>query len=162
MKTKYEIVESKASPFGGAYVISEFLKQIKFHHSFDQVFGKLRRVRKCKPSDNVTLLVALIAQGSERLYDIQHFSTDPSIADLFEVESIPEDTTIRDDLLLIGQKDNERQELLFRLNELIFDKLNIRSLTIDIDGTAVPVDGHQEGAVKGYCPEELGSRCFQL
>jgi hypothetical protein len=57
--------------------------------------------------------------------------------------------------------DRERQELLFRLNERHFKKKDIRSILIDVDGSALPVDGHQEGAEKGYCPEEPGSRCFQ-
>lgn len=161
MKTKYKIFKTKASPFGGLYVISEFLSQIKFHPMFNRIFGNLRRIRRYKPSDSVSLLIALITGGGERLYDIDNFSNDPVVADLFDVNDIPQDTTLRDDLYLIGQKDQERQEFLFQLNEMLFEKFNIRSITIDIDGTALPVDGHQEGAVTGYCPEEKGSRCFQ-
>lgn len=161
VKTEYQIVETNASPFGGAYVFSEFLKQIKFHSLFKSIFTKLRRVRKYRPSDNVALLMALIVEGGERLYDIKKFADDQVIAQLFNVNDIPEDTTIRDDLALVGEKDQERQEILFQLNEMLFKKLKLRSLTIDIDATALPVDGHQQGAEKGYCPSEPGSRCFQ-
>jgi hypothetical protein len=161
VKTKYEIVATNATPFGGAYVLSEFLKQIRFHELFDCVFSKLRRVRAYTPAETIALLIALIVEGGERLYDIEQFADDPAVAQLFQVDSIPQDTTLRDDLLLVGHQDQRRQELLFRLNELLFEKLHLKSLTIDIDATALPVDGHQEGAEKGYCPEEPGSRCFQ-
>ena len=161
MKTRYEIIDTKASPFGGLYVLSEFLNQIKFHKIFESVFGKLRRIRNYHPVDNIKALIASIIAGGERLYDIQHFTDDAVVHDLFDLESIPQDTTIRDDLMLIGRHDHERQEFLFRLNELLFEKHNIKSITIDIDGTATPVDGHQQGAEKGYCPQEIGSRCFQ-
>lgn len=161
MKTKYEIIETKASSFGGLYVISEFLHQIKFRQLFNTIFGKLRRHRYYHPVDNINVIMASIVAGGERLYDIQRFSDDTVIRDLFTIDRIPRDTTVRDDLLLIGQRDQERQELLFQLNELLFDKQNIRSITIDVDGTATPVDGHQESAEKGYCPSEPGSRCFQ-
>lgn len=161
VKTKYEIIETKASPFGGLYVLSEFLNKIKFHKLFNSIFGKLRRIRFYHPADSVTTLMASIVGGGERLYDIQRFSDDTVIGDLFDLESIPYDTTIRDDLMLIGQQDERRQEFLFQLNELLFEKHNIKSITIDIDGTATPVDGHQQGAEKGYCPQEIGSRCFQ-
>lgn len=161
MKTKYEIIETKASPFGGLYVLSEFLNQIKFHKLFNSIFGKLRRIRFYHPADTITTLIASIIAGGERLYDIQRFSDDTVIGDLFELETIPHDTTIRDDLMLIGYQDKQRQELLFQLNELLFEKQNIKSITIDIDGTATPVDGHQQGAEKGYCPQQIGSRCFQ-
>jgi|GEM_PF-5001387 len=58
--------------------------------------------------------------------------------------------------------DPKRQELLFQLNKNHFKKQNLKSITIDIDGSALPVDGHQENAEKGYCPEEHGNRCFQM
>lgn len=57
--------------------------------------------------------------------------------------------------------DEARQELLFRLNELLFRHLKLKTITIDIDGTALSVDGKQENAERGYCPEDPGSRCFQ-
>lgn len=161
MKTRYEIVETKASPFGGLYVVNEFLHRIQFPKLFNTIFGKLRRHRRYQPVDNINLMMASIVAGGERLYDIQRFSDDPVIRDLFTMDQIPKDTTVRDDLLLIGQRDEERQELLLELNELLFEQQDIRSITIDVDGTATPVDGHQELAEKGYCPTELGSRCFQ-
>lgn len=161
MKVKYKVFQTNATPFGGLYVISEFLHQIKFHHTFDQIFGKLRKVRCYTVSQNIALLMGMLIEGGERLYDIYRFSNDQTVCKLFDIVSIPKDTTLRDDMELIGHCDQSREEMLLSLNELLFDKLPITSLTIDIDGTALPVDGHQEGAKKGYCPSEPGSRCFQ-
>ncbi len=124
-------------------------------------FEKLRKVRQSTPSQNLALLAGLIISGGERLYDIERLSKDQTVCDLFDVRSAPKDTTLRDDLYLIGQKDPGRAELLLRLNEMLLEKLQLTSITIDIDGTALPVDGHQEGAEKVYCPEEPRSRCFQ-
>ena len=161
VKVKYEIVKTKATPFGGLYVISEFLDQLSFHQLFDNTFKKLRKVRTYQPSQNISLLMAMLIAGGERLSDIEHFAEDQTICELFDMTSVPVDTSLRDDMQLIGQQDKARDELLLRLNELLFEKQKIRSITIDIDGTALPVDGHQEGAKKGYCPAEQGSRCFQ-
>ena len=161
MKVKYRIIQSKATPFGGLYVIHEFLNRLHFDQLFDSIFGRYRKVRTHKPVNNVKLMMASITAGGERLYDIGAFEKDPVIPDLFGIETIPQDTTLRDDFSYIGTMDSERQELLFRLNEDHFKKQNLKSITVDIDGSALPVDGHQEGAEKGYCPEEQGSRCFQ-
>lgn len=161
MKVKYEIVRTKATPFGGLYVISEFLEQLAFHKLFDKTFRKLRKVRHYQPSQNVSLLMAMIVSGGERLSDIENFAGDKTLCDLFDIPSVPSDTTLRDDMYRIGQQDNARSELLLELNEMLFEKSDIRSIIIDIDGTALPVDGHQEGAEKGYCSAEQGSRCFQ-
>jgi len=161
VKIKYKVFKTNATPFGGLYIISEFLHQIKFHNTFNQVFGKLRKVRSYTVSQNIALLMAMLIEGGDRLYDIDRFADDQTVCKLFDVPSIPKDTSLRDDMDLIGRCDHKRAKLLLFLNELLFDKLNITSITIDIDGTALPVDGHQEGAKKGYCPVEPGSRCFQ-
>lgn len=161
VKTKYRIYNTKATPFGGIYVLNEFLHAIKFSSIFYSVFGKYRKVRQHLPVDNLKLIMATITSGGERLYDVQKFENDPVIPDLFEISSVPKDTSLRDDFEHIGDMDKQRRELLLRLHEDFFRKQKIRSITIDVDGSALPVDGHQEAAEKGYCPTEPGSRCFQ-
>ena len=165
MKTQYEITDVKATVFGGLYVFSEFLHRLRFGDIFEEVFGHYRRVRKYEPWENVALQMNTILAGGERLYDTQTFATDPVIPSLFSSEEgrsdIPVDTTLRDEMLRIGKMDQQRQELLFHLNELHFKRIGLKNITIDIDGTALPVEGHQQGAEKGYCPEEPGNRCFQ-
>ena len=161
MKTKYRIIESKATGFGGLYVIDEFFNKLHIDHLFDQVFGKYRKVRMYRPIDNLKIAISCLIAGGERLYDVEHFKKDPLIPDLFGLTSIPEDTSLRDDFVHIGHRNEEREELLFRLNEEHFKKTQLKTITIDVDASALPVDGHQENAEKGYCPEEPGSRCFQ-
>jgi hypothetical protein len=134
---------------------------MRFHDTFKDVFGNYRRIRKYHPSENVTLQMASIVTGGERLYDSQYFRFDPVIPQLFGNGTVPVDTTLRDDMQHIGNRDQQRQELLFRLNENHFHRMHLKDITLDIDATAMPVDGHQQGAEKGYCPEEPGSRCFQ-
>jgi len=155
------MIQFKATPFGGLYVLDEFLHKLQFDHVFNQVFGKYRKVRNQRPVENIKLMVASIVVGGERLYDVEQFRQDPVIPNLLGLRNVPQDTTLRDDFYHLGQRDIERQELLFRLNEIHFQKRKIKAITIDVDGSSLPVDGHQEGAEKGYCPEEPGSRCFQ-
>jgi len=161
VKTRYQISALNASPFGGLYAISELLHQMKFEALFQEVFGDFRQVRKSPPSENIALLIATILSGGERLYDLERTAQDPVLPELFGRGYVPYDTTIRDDLQKIGAMDEARQELLFRLNELLFRHLQMKIITLDLDGSAVSVEGHQEKAEKGYCPEDPGSRCFQ-
>jgi len=161
VKVKYKTKTLKATPFGGLYVFTEFLHQIGFHKRFTACFEKLRKVRQSSPSQNIALLAGMIIAGGERLYDIGRLANDQTIGELFDINSMPKDTTLRDDLYLIGQKDSAREALLLDLNLMLFEKLALKTITIDVDGTALPVDGHQQGAEKGYCPAEQGARCFQ-
>jgi len=161
VKTKYEIQKINATPFGGLYVISEFLHTLGFHSIFQSVFGSFRKIRKFKPSDNISLLIATILSGGCRLYDLEQIAHDSVLPELFAEGEVPHDTTVRDDLQKIGQMEQERRKLLFQLNEQLFNKIELKTITIDIDGTALSVEGHQENAEKGYCPEAPGNRCFQ-
>ncbi len=81
------------------------------------------KVRTYSPSDNIALLMAMIIEGGERLYDIQRFDEDQTVCQLFDVPSIPQDTSLHDDLLLPGKYNKNRAFFLLRLNELLFDKL---------------------------------------
>ncbi len=161
MKTRYKIVERKATPYGGLYPVSEFLNQTRFPALFHKVFGNYRKVREYHPFENISLIIATILSGGERLYDVERLASDPILPDLFGNGNVPQDTTLRDDLKHIGKMDDQRRELLFLLNETLFKRQNIKKITIDVDGTALPVDGHQEGAEVGYCPADQGSRCLQ-
>ncbi|MFW8171967.1 transposase, partial [Klebsiella pneumoniae] len=38
----------------------------------------------------------------------------------------------------------------------------LTSITIDIDSSVINVEGHQEGASKGYNPKKLGNRCYNI
>ena len=161
MKTRYQISTINASPFGGLFIISELLHRMKFEALFQEVFGDIRKVRKTSPVNNISLLIATILSGGERLYDVERLAEDPVLPELFGNGYVPQYTSIRDDLQKIGAMDEARQEFLFRLNEKLFRHLQLESITIDIDGSAISVDGYQENAEKGYCPEDPGSRCFQ-
>ena len=161
MKTNYKIVKRQASPFGGLYPVSEFMHQIDFPALFHETFGKYRKMRNYQPWENISMIIAAILSGGEKLSDVERLSSDPVLPDLFGNGEVPCDTTVRDDLKHIGGMDDQRRELLFKLNEVFFEHQNIRKITIDVDGTAIPVDGRQEGAEVGYCPSEKGSRCFQ-
>jgi hypothetical protein len=46
MKTKYRIVGTKATPFGGLYVISKLLKQLLFDQLFDEAISRLFRPKQ--------------------------------------------------------------------------------------------------------------------
>ena len=71
MKTRYQISKISASPFGGLYTISELLDKLQFEALFQEVFGAFRKVRKSSPVNNISLLIAIILSGGERLYDIE-------------------------------------------------------------------------------------------
>jgi hypothetical protein len=54
------------------------------------------------------------------------------------------------------------REINFKVFRKLLRKKKLKSITIDIDSSVVNVEGHQEGAVKGYNPKKLGNNCYNL
>jgi hypothetical protein len=54
------------------------------------------------------------------------------------------------------------REINFKVFIKLLRKHKLKSITIDIDSSVVNVEGHQEGAVKGYNPKKLGNNCYNL
>jgi hypothetical protein len=49
------------------------------------------------------------------------------------------------------------REINFKVFKKLLRKKKLKSITIDIDSSVVNVEGHQEGAVKGYNPKSSGT-----
>ena len=161
VQRKYTISNQKASPFGGLHSIAELLNSLHFDDLFVNCFGKIRKERKYCPSENIKLLMASILSGGDRIADVNRMNFDPVIPDLFGNGSVPYGTTISNDLKHIGKRPDEKREFLFRLNDLLLKESGAKHMTIDIDGTATMVSGHQSKATKGYNHVDKSSRCFQ-
>ena len=54
------------------------------------------------------------------------------------------------------------REINFKVFKKLLRKKKLKSITIDIDSSVVNVEGHQEGAVKGYNPKKLGNNCYNI
>ncbi len=94
----------------------------------------------------------------ERLKLLQH---DPLVNE-FTI-SIKEPETVSRFLGNFSYKTTQMlREINFKLFRKLLRKSKLKSITIDIDSSVVNVEGHQEGAVKGYNPKKPGNRCYNL
>jgi uncharacterized protein (DUF1330 family) len=44
----------------------------------------------------------------------------------------------------------------------LLQKSKLKVITIDIDSSVINVEGHQEGAVRGYNPKKIGNNCYNI
>ena len=54
------------------------------------------------------------------------------------------------------------RDINFKVFKKLLTKSKLTSITIDIDSSVINVEGHQEGASKGYNPKKLGNRCYNI
>lgn len=54
------------------------------------------------------------------------------------------------------------RDINFKVFKKLLSKSKLKAITIDIDSSVINVEGHQEGATKGYNPKKLGNRCYNI
>jgi len=99
--------------------------------------------------------------GIDKLERLKLLQSDPLINE-FAI-SIKEPETVS---RFLGNFSYKTTQMLRDINFKVFRKLlrksKLKSITIDIDSSVINVEGHQEGAVKGYNPKKPGNNCYKL
>jgi len=99
--------------------------------------------------------------GIDKLERLKLLQSDPLVNE-FNI-SIKEPETVS---RFLGNFSYKTTHMLREINFKVFRKLlrksKLKAITIDIDSSVVNVEGHQEGAVKGFNPKKRGNRCYNL
>jgi hypothetical protein len=99
--------------------------------------------------------------GVDKLERLKLLQSDPLINE-FAI-SIKEPETVS---RFLGNFSHKTIQMLREINFNVFTKLlrksKLKSITIDIDSSVVNVEGHQEGAVKGFNPIKPGNNCYNI
>jgi len=99
--------------------------------------------------------------GIDKLERLKLLQSDPLVNE-FNI-SIKEPETVS---RFLGNFSYKTTYMLREINFKVFKKLlrksKLKFITIDIDSSVINVEGHQEGAVKGYNPKKPGNRCYNI
>lgn len=99
--------------------------------------------------------------GIDKLERLKLLQNDPLINE-FDIRVKEPETVSR----FLGNFSFKTTQMFRDINFKVFKKLlsksRITSITIDIDSSVINVEGHQEGATKGYNPKKLGNRCYNI
>jgi hypothetical protein len=99
--------------------------------------------------------------GIDKLERLKLLQSDP-LVNKFAI-SIKEPETVSRFLGNFSYKTTQMlREINFKLFIKLLRKSKLKSITLDINSSVVNVEGHQEGAVKGYNPKKPGNRCYNI
>ena len=99
--------------------------------------------------------------GIDKLERLKLLQSDPLVNE-FNI-SIKEPETVSRFLGNFSYKTTHMlREINFKVFRKLLSKSKLKAITIDIDSSVVNVEGHQEGAVKGFNPKKRGNRCYNL
>jgi len=101
----------------------------------------------------VLLVIGLVVVGARRLQHLRYLANDSLFARFCGLSRIPSDRTV---VNWLKQFTQASQRALMRLNsELLYEqiqKLGLRRLTIDLDGTVIGTGGKVAWAMRGFNP----------
>jgi hypothetical protein len=99
--------------------------------------------------------------GIDKLERLKLLQGDPLVNE-FDI-SVKEPETVSRFLGNFSYKTTQMfREINFKVFKKLLHKSKLTSITIDIDSSVINVEGHQEGAAKGYNPKKLGNLCYNI
>src|SRR5574344_150819 len=99
--------------------------------------------------------------GIDKLERLKLLQNDPLVNE-FDI-SVKEPETVSRFLGNFNFKTTQMfRDINFKVFKKLLTKSKLTSITIDIDSSVINVEGHQEGASKGYNPKKLGNRCYNI
>ncbi len=163
-KSRLQLIKSS-----GLLTIYNFILKSPLKDIIDEEFQDRRNQKFITylTSEFILSILLRLIDGSIRLYHFRYKVNNEFLVRLFRSQQVPHFTT-----LIYFLKRNiehahyalERIHLRYSLWVLTQEirLRNLKTITIDIDATASSIYGTQEGAEKGYNPEERNTRCYQL
>ena len=145
--------DDRLTSFAGLELFRQFLHGIQFSK-------RLRyHLRKCDPSGDfssvgmVRLLVAMFLVGASRLGHVAYLSGDPLVHRFCGLKLLPGERTLS---RWLSRCSASVRSALHALNTDVLsgtlDRLNLRRLTVDVDGTVLSTGLHVQRAFRGYNP----------
>ena len=126
----------------------------------DLTFDESASINKIKMNHIKTMLCGHFI-GIDKLERLKLLKNDPLVRE-FEI-SVKEPETVSRFLSNFSFKTTQMfREINFKVFQKLLSKSGLKSITIDIDSSVINVEGHQEGATKGYNPKKLGNRCYNI
>ena len=139
--------------YGGLELLRRFLVLIDLRARIQCVFAAQPLGGDYGACQLVLLVIGLLVVGARRLGHLRYVAKDPLFARLCGLSRIPSDRTVAN---WLKQFTHSSLRALTRLNsELLYEqieKLKLRRLTIDLDGTVICTGAKVAWAARGFNP----------
>jgi DDE family transposase len=139
--------------YGGLELLRRFFQLIRLNARIQCAFAEQPLGGDYGASHLVLLVIGLLIVGARRLAHLRHVANDPLFARLCGLSRIPSDRTV---VNWLKQFTRTSLRALARLNsELLYqqiEKLKLRRLTIDLDGTVIRTGDQVAWAMRGFNP----------
>jgi Transposase DDE domain group 1 len=149
----YEFTDAKLTSYAGLELFDRYLRQMGFSELIRAAFAEGRLGGDFGVIAMVRVLIGLLVVGGRRLDHLRYLATDPLLRRFARVRVWPTARTVSCWLKRFTMKSVEQ---LMALNAAviaqIMPRLQLRTVTVDVDGVVVSTGLQVERAERGYNP----------
>src|SRR6202790_1980369 len=148
-----EFGREQLTSYGGLELVRRYFQLLNLKHRIRQGFREHELGGDYGCVHLVLLVIGLLLVGARRLKQLRYVAHDPLFARLCGLARIPSDRTV---VNWLKQFTQASLRALVRINsELLHNQirdLDMRRLTIDVDGTVISTGGKVAWAMRGHNP----------
>jgi hypothetical protein len=148
-----EFSRERLTSYGGLEFLRRYFRLIQLHRRIRRAFRDQSIGGDYGCGRLVVLVIALLVVGGRRLKHLRYVANDPLFGRLCGLAQLPADRTVSD---WLKQFTHQSLRALIGLNsELLYEelsRLNLRRMTIDLDGTVLRAGSKVRWAVRGFNP----------
>jgi hypothetical protein len=156
-----ELTGERLTSYGGLELVRRYFQVIGLHRRIRCAFRAHDLGGDYGCVHLVILVVGLLLVGARRLKQLRYVEADPRFARLCGLACIPHDRTV---VNWLKQFTQSSLQALVRINsELLYDQiraLDLRRLTIDVDGTVISTGDKVAWAMRGFNPHHPKDRSY--
>ncbi len=150
-----EYSDQKVTPFGGMRLMKDLLDNLEIRDYFKELALPERGSNRSYHAHEIIEGFWLsIWTGASRFIHADWLRYDTVLQEIFGFKKMPSQSTYS---RFFGKFSWQRNtEVFTKLNKWFFKKIDLDTLTLDLDSTIITRYGKQQGARKGYNPKKPG------
>ena len=149
----FQFTDTKLTSYAGLELFDRYLRKIRFSDLVRRAFGEVRLGGDFGVIAMIRVLIGLLVVGGRRLEHLKYLASDPLLHRFARVRLWPTARTVSRWLKRFTMRSIEHLAVLnAAVVAQILPRLELRRLTVDVDGTVVSTGLQVERAERGYNP----------
>ena len=161
-KVSHSFTGTMLTQYGGLSSIMKYLNKIHLGQRLNGIFPT--EIHNATKFTNVQVFLSVILSsfaGINRLKRITHFTSDPLVMALLDLEKKFNKDVISARLKELGRQGaHQLEEFRLSLSRKWLIDSKLTTITLDADSTVTTVYGNQEGAAKGFNSHKKGAKSY--
>jgi Transposase DDE domain group 1 len=158
---RIEFGTEELTSYAGLELVRRYFERLRLRARVSQALASCGLKGDYASSQLVVLVITLLVVGARRLEQLGYIATDPLVRRISELSRIPSARTVRNWLRQFTHRSVEAlRQLNWQLVVEQLERLGLRRITLDVDGTVVRTGSQAQWAFRGFNPHHRKDKSY--